>query len=110
MSRRIEQVNELLRAEISNILEREKPLENGLITITYVKTSADLKNATVGISVLPEQLSGTALRQLKRISGEIAKELNKKLRIQFIPKFRWEIDTLERNAFELDDAISRMKE
>lgn len=109
MARRIEQINELLRAELSYLIARESPLENGLITITYVRTGADLKNATIGISVLPENLSGTALRQLKRISGQLARELNKKLKIQFIPKFRWEIDTLERNAFELEDAISRMK-
>lgn len=105
----MEQVNELLRAELSNLIARENPLENGLITITYVRTGADLKKATIGISVLPENLSGTALRQLKRVSGHLAKELNKKLRIQFIPKFNWEIDSQERYAFELEEAISQIE-
>ena len=105
MSHRLEQVNELLRSELSNLLAREMPLENGLITITYVKCGADLKNATIGISVLPEGLSGTALEQLKRMSGQLARELNKKIKIKFIPRFYWEIDSLERNAIEIDKAI-----
>jgi ribosome-binding factor A len=109
MSHRVEQINELLHREISNFISREGLLENGLITITYVKCSANLKNATVGISVLPENLAGTALKVLSRASGHLAKELNKKVRIQFIPKFRWEIDSLERNAIAIDRAIAELK-
>ena len=96
MSHRVEQVNELLRREISSFISREGLLENGLITITYVKCSANLKNATIGISILPENLAGTALRVLGKANSQLAKELNKKVKIQFIPKFRWEIDLLER--------------
>jgi ribosome-binding factor A len=110
MSHRVEQVNELLQRELSNLILRIAPLEDGLITITYVKCGADLKNATIGISVLPERLTGTALRHLQRISGQLAKELNKKLKIKFIPKFYWELDSLERNAIEIDRAIAAAKD
>lgn len=105
MSHRILQVNEMLRTELSNLLAREMPLENGLITITYVKCGADLKNATIGISVLPEGLTGTALERLKKISGQLSQELKKRIKIKFIPKFHWEIDSLERYAIEIDKAI-----
>jgi len=105
MSHRLEQINELLRSELSNLLAREVPLENRMVTITYVKCGADLKNATIGISVLPEGLAGTALEQLKKISGQLARELNKKIKIKFIPRFYWEIDSLERNAIEIDRAV-----
>jgi ribosome-binding factor A len=109
MSHRLERINELLRAELSNLVAREMPLENGLITITYVKCGADLKNATIGISVLPENLTGTALRQLAKISGLLSKELHKKLKIKFIPKFYWKVDALERYAIEIDQAIADAK-
>ena len=103
------QINEPLRTELSNLIARELPLENGLITITYVKCGADLKHASIGISVLPEHLSGTALRKLSQHNTGFSQTLKKKLRFKFIPKFHWEIDTLERNAIEIDKAVADAK-
>jgi len=110
MSLRIEKVNELLRSELSNLLAKEMPLENGLVTITYVKCGADLKNATIGISVLPIGQTGTALERLKKMSGQLAQELRKKIKIKFIPRFHWEIDSLERYAIEIDKAIREARD
>ena len=109
MSHRLEKINKMLLREISSFISREGLLENGLITITYVKCGADLKNATIGISVLPEKLAGTALKILSSASGRLAKELNKKLKIKFIPKFNWEIDPLERNAIAIERALAELK-
>lgn len=110
MSHRILQINEMLRTELSNLIAREMPLENALITITYVKCGADLKNATIGISVLPEGLSGTALERLKKISGQLAQELKKRIKIKFIPRFYWELDSLERNAIAIDKAVKAARD
>ncbi|MDO8261450.1 MAG: ribosome-binding factor A, partial [Candidatus Magasanikbacteria bacterium] len=62
---RMDQINELLREELSILMSRETPIPNGLITITRVKCSPDLKNATILISVLPENVSGSALRKVR---------------------------------------------
>ena len=54
MSRRSERVNELLREEISAIVQRElkDPRLGGLISITSVETSPDFRHARVFVSVL----------------------------------------------------------
>lgn len=54
MSRRSERVNELLREEISMIVQRElkDPRLGGLISITAVETSPDYRHARVFVSVL----------------------------------------------------------
>ena len=54
MSRRVDRINGLLREEISSLLIREikDPRLNALLTITHVRTSSDLRNAKVYLSVL----------------------------------------------------------
>lgn len=108
MSERITKINELLRREIAEIISREGVLENGLVTITKIRTGTDLKNATILISVLPTNLSGTALKQLKHLNSLISAQLRKKLKIKNIPRFNWKIDGLERHAVEVEDAINSL--
>ncbi|MBN2854332.1 ribosome-binding factor A, partial [Patescibacteria group bacterium] len=61
----IERVNELLLEELANAINKEVGLPDALITVSFVDCDPDLKNARVGISVLPDRLAGTALRLLK---------------------------------------------
>ena len=53
MSRRTEQVNELLREELSGLLAREvrDPRVSGIVSITGVDVSPDLRHAKVWVSV-----------------------------------------------------------
>ena len=57
MSYRMKQVNELLKSELAILISRNVLIENSLTTITYVKCSPNLLEATIGISVLPENMS-----------------------------------------------------
>ena len=54
MPRRVDRINELLRQEISQLLSRQikDPRLDGVISITQVKTTNDLRNARVFISVM----------------------------------------------------------
>jgi ribosome-binding factor A len=110
MTRRIEQVNEMLRLELAQLLSRERPMENGLITIIYVKCSPDLRYAKVGFSVLPENLAGSALRHLSRLNSELTNVLKKKLKFKFVPKLKWEIDGSERYVAEIDKIFKNLKD
>jgi ribosome-binding factor A len=104
---RLEKINELLRAELAHFITREVEFTNGLITITKVKTSPDLKKSTVIISVLPENLSGTALRQVRKNSKNLALKL-KKLNLKYIPRLNWRIDSQARHAAELDKTFKEL--
>ncbi len=107
MSNRVVQINELLRAEIAGILSREVYLDNGLITVTKVRCGADLREASVSVSVLPENVSGTALKLLRRHTSIVGKEL-KKLHLKFIPRITWKIDSQERFAVDVEKAIGEL--
>lgn len=110
MPRRIDQLNELFKSELANLIIREMPMKDVLITISYVDCSPDLQRAKIGFSVLPDERNGSALKALRKHSGLFAKILKKKLKLHHIPKFNWVIDETEKKAAELDKIFEQIKE
>ncbi len=106
---RIDQINELLREKIAIIIEREIEISDALITIAYVDCSHDLASAKVGFSVLPDNKLGTTFDKLKKNSGNIAKILNKEIKLRKIPKLNWVFDSTEKNASELDKVFEKIE-
>ena len=104
----MDQVNELLKAELSNLISRDALLENGLITISYVDCAADLKTAKIGVSILPSNITGTALKKLRSSSSSFSKRLRNKIRLKIIPKFKWEVDSTEREVEKIDDVFFKI--
>ncbi len=112
MSHRIERVNQLIRQEISELLQREikDPRLSNFIAVTEVVTSPDLKYAKVFISFISnQQQKQEALDALTGASNFLRKEMAKKIRLRRIPElsFHWD-DSIERGAhiIELIDQIS----
>jgi ribosome-binding factor A len=105
---RIDQINSLLKNELAELINIEGILPDGLITVTRVKTSPDLRYAKISVSVLPDNQAGTALKKLRQKSGFFTAVLRKKLKIKFIPKFSWEFDSTEKEAAKIDDLINSL--
>ncbi len=108
MSHRTLQVGEVLLREISQIIAREvEPPADCLITIMKVEVTPDLQNATVFVSVLPENKTGTALKKLQQHTGEIQRLLNKKLTMKFSPRIQWEVDLTNVKYAQIDEALGK---
>lgn len=107
---RMDQVNSLLHHELAIALNRRLELEGVLVTVTEVEVSPDLSEAKIFVSVLPEKKSGTALEQLRHISGELARDLRKRLKFRKMPTFHWLFDSREANAAQLEDVIHTLHE
>jgi ribosome-binding factor A len=107
MSDRMLQINEQLRSEIAQAISREVYINDGLITVTKVKCAANLQHATVFVSVLPENVSGSALAMLKKNNSLISKYLSK-LNLKYTPKLRWRIDDQERYAADINRVINEI--
>ena len=110
MPRRIEQLNEQLRKKLAELIVRSTILRDGLITVTYVACSPDLKYAKIAVSVLPENLSGIVLKKLKKHSSQFCEILKKQLTIRQIPKFNWIIDHTEENAAAIEKIFKQIEE
>ena len=66
MSRRLDRVNELLKREISSVLQRDFEWKGSLVTVNAVEVSQDLKDARVYIGVL----GGHEEKVIRRLNGE----------------------------------------
>ena len=109
MSERIIKVNELIKHKLSEIIQQHIELPNDLLaTVTTVETSKDLKHAKAWVSVLPFDRSIEVVKLLDENLSLIHKELGKNVEIKYTPKVRFEIDTSEEKAAEIDGLIRGM--
>lgn len=100
MTRRRRQVGHLLRAELSELLRRQikDPRLKGLITVTEVSISPDLREAKVFVSILgDEQEKEEALQGLSSAANFLRHELGRRVSLRHIPQL----------SFERDDSIER---
>ena len=116
MAYRIERINNLIRHEISELLQRQvkDPRLGNFVTVTEVSTSPDLRHAKIFVSGMGSQEEKKeTLSVLAAASGFFRNELARRLRLRRIPElnFQWD-DSIERGAhlLELIDKVSADKD
>jgi ribosome-binding factor A len=100
MSDRIRRVNEAVREVISEGIGELKDPRVGFVTITGVETSADLRHATVFVSVLGgETKRKKTLAGLAAAHGVLQARVARELRLKRTPQLTFEYDpTVERGV------------
>ncbi len=103
MSRRTSRVSELLREEISDLVQRnlkDPRLEGAFLSITEVEVSADLRVAAVFVSHLGSaEERDDALAGLRSASAYLERELRRRLRMRRTPSLTFQFDpSIERGA------------
>ncbi len=96
-SQRQLRVGEMLRRAISEILARgdlyDPDLANVSITVGEVRTSPDLKNATVFVYPLGGKNAENMVAALNKSSGEVRYALTKNITLKHSPKIKFMLDT-----------------
>ncbi len=94
---RLGRIDEEYKKELSQIIgyELKNPNVTGLISVTKVKVTSDLKYAKVYVSILNSKNIKNTLAGLKKSSGYIRSELAKRVNLRNTPEL----------IFELDDSI-----
>jgi ribosome-binding factor A len=95
MTHRIERVNNLIRREISELIQHQAkdPRLDAFVAVTEVVTSPDLKYAKVFVSCMSgQEEEEKTLGVLNTASGFLRTELAKKIRLRRIPElsFHWD--------------------
>lgn len=104
-SSRQDKIAEQLRQYAAKFLEIESN-RTAMITVTRCTISADLRQATVFITVLPEDKESSALAFAKRKRSDLRTYMKKQLRLKHIPFFEIEIDEGEKNRQRIDDLLN----
>ena len=99
-SGRMRRVNEALREVISQGLTELKDPRIGFVTVTAVRTSPDLRQATVFVSVLgSERRQERTLAGLESSRGILQGRVNQELHLKRTPQLAFEYDrTIDRAA------------
>ena len=99
-TRRRERVGELIREELSDLIRREvkDPRLSGLISVTEVVTSPDLRHARVFVSIMgTEEEKQQVEKGLAAAKGFLRKGLGERLTLRYTPDL----------IFQRDESIER---
>jgi ribosome-binding factor A len=108
MNRRLQRVNELVKRAVGEIIRRDFVVsEFGVVTVTSVEISPDLKNGRIFISVIgtPQQQALT-LRTLGARRGAIQQEMSRSVILKYTPHLEFLLDETGARA----DRINRILE
>ena len=103
-SNRIGRINEEIQRELASLIPSVKdPRVTGMISITAVDATPDLKYAKVYISVLDKSDSTQVLKGLKSASGWLRRELGRALQLRYTPELTFvRDDSIDKGAHILD--------
>ena len=97
-SNRIGRINEEFQRELASLLRTVKdPRVHGLVTITRVETTPDLRCSKIYVSVLDKSDVKEVVKGLKSAGGYLRRELGRALSLRYTPEL----------VFQADDSIDR---
>lgn len=95
---RIGRINEEIQRELAGLIRSLKdPRVRGVVSITAVETTPDLRYAKVFVSVLDRSDVNEVVKGLKSASGFLRRELGSMLTLRYTPEL----------VFERDDSIDK---
>jgi ribosome-binding factor A len=103
---RITRVNELLKREVANIIEKHiEHKKNCLISVTEVNTTPDLRQAKVQISILGDSdIKKEMMRTLQKKRRFIQQLVSRHITLKYTPVIEFQYD----NRIELGDKVLAM--
>ena len=93
-SNRIGRINEEIQRELSALLRtlKDPRLQGGLLTITHVDTTGDLRWCKVYVSALDKSQEKEMLKGLKSATGYLRRELGAAVQLRYTPQLEFIAD------------------
>ena len=105
-SNRIGRINEEIQREMSSLIRTVKDprvADAGMVSVTAVETTPDLKYAKIYVSALNKDSSAQLLKGLKSASGWLRRELGQALNLRNVPELTFvRDDSIDKGAHILD--------
>ena len=92
-SNRIGRINEEIQRELSSLIRTVKdPRVHGLVSITAVDTTPDLRYAKIFVSVLDKSDVKEVVKGLRSAGGYLRRELGRSLQLRYTPELTFVAD------------------
>src|SRR5260370_40770130 len=110
-AKRLERVNQLIKESCSMLVKRQlKDPRLGVVTVTEVDTSPDLKHAKVYFSVLgPEEKWAASLKALESARGFVWSWLRRHLDLRTTPELLFRPDRSMEHAAHIQSLLADLK-
>lgn len=110
MTQRSDQVAGLLRDAVQKVIAKglHDPRVRGLITVTRVTISDDLRTATAYISVMPDQHRELTMHGLRAAAKHIRHEISDELALRRIPDLMFKPDAAAARQAAVLDALAKV--
>ena len=91
---RIGRINEEIQRELSALLRtlKDPRLQNGLVTVTHVDTTSDLRCCKVYVSALDKSQEAEVMKGLKSAAGYLRRELGAAVQLRYTPQLQFVAD------------------
>lgn len=107
--RRLDRVNELLRREISAVLQRDYQWHGALVTVSDIDITQDLKEAKVWVSILGGNVA-TVLEKLNREHGSIQARIMKRIVLKSTPVLHFHHDASAVRGVDLVNLLDAVEQ
>ena len=93
-SNRIGRINEEIQRELSSLLRtlKDPRLQNGLVSVTHVDTTSDLRYCKVYVSSLDKSQEAEVMKGLKSAAGYLRRELGAAVQLRYTPQLQFVAD------------------
>ncbi len=109
-SHRIERVSELVKREVSEVVQGLNLADCGFITITAAEVSPDLKDGRIYLSVIGSaEQKQRALDVLERQHGHIQYELAHRIVLKYTPRLKFVLDETEARASHIEHLLDELE-
>ena len=107
---RMGRIDEEYRKELSQInsYELKNPNVTGMISVTKVKVTTDLKYAKIYVSILNSKNIKETMQGLKKSAGFIRTELAKRINLRNTPELIFEIDDSMEYGAKIDSILKEI--
>ena len=107
MSRRIDRVNELLRREISTVVQHDYEWSGKMVTVSAVEVTQDLKEGKVWVSVIGGS-ADSVIDKLNRAHGSIQKAVMKRVVLKSTPVLSFKHDASAVRGVEIVNLLEEV--
>jgi ribosome-binding factor A len=110
MTHRPKRVGELIRRELSMIIEKDYTFGGMFVTIHQVEVAPDLKNATVHVGVIggKEEEHSKVLERLNKLASKLQQPLYKRVTLKSSPRLYFKLDRSAERGVRIVRAIEEL--
>ena len=111
MSFRLQKISKLIKEEISLIfLHKIQDASIGLVTVTKVDISPDLKNAKIYLSIFPNDKRESSLAKVTEMHGFFRTELAARMTTRYVPDLKFFLDDSADYVEHIDTLLKKIHE